>query len=34
MKNKKVIGAFIVGALAAGSFATAATTQNTSVVKA
>lgn len=34
MKNKRVIGAFIIGALAAGSFATAATTSNTSVVSA
>jgi putative serine protease PepD len=34
MKNKKVIGAFMVGALAAGTFASVANTQNASVVKA
>jgi putative serine protease PepD len=34
MRNRKVIAAFIVGAALAGTIATAATTSNTSVVKA
>ena len=34
MKNMKIIGAFLVGAVAAGGIATAATSTNTSVVKA